>query len=287
MPANAFLSLLCTFLFSSKPVQAQSLPVTPAVSDAPPVSKVIENPLPHISLAGSIEITAPPVLAYNNIPDEYLDSTTKIDRIAALISSNEGTPTTIAWDDNGHGISVGLFQANQQVGELPDLLHEFATAPGGQEELIDAMGPDIASKITANPEVARRWKFSPGNALGRGLKKLVNSELFARVQVVALRRKVVEAADLASDYGITSSAGVAVCADLANQYGQGGARRFLQAAHKMRSQGGKVKAVVNAICRESSYKTRYLSDLQKVGPNLLSFNDTFNRDYLQSTSHHN
>lgn len=261
---------------------APAMPAPAATAPPEPVAAPA-----RVSLSGLVQIVAPPVLAYSNIPDQYLDATQPVDRVAALISSNEGTPQSIDWDDNGHGISVGLFQANQRLGELPDLLHELALAPGGQGELTAALGPTVTSELLTTPEVARRWNFLPGNALGRGLKKLVSSRLFVKVQVVALRRKVVKAAELASDYGITSTAGVAVCADLANQWGQSGARRFLQAAHSMRSQGGKVKAVVNAVCCSSPYKSRYLSDLEKLRPDCLSFNDSFNSDYLPSTPHHN
>jgi len=236
--------------------------------------KIDESASP--TLTGGIEIVVPAdALAYSNIPQVYLDPSQQVDRVAALVSSNEGKPTTIDWNDNGKGVSVGLFQANQRVGELPDLLHELSMLPGGQEEIVASLGPTFAQKMCKDPEIVRHLHFSPKNALGKGLCKLVHSDLFQKLQVAVLRRKVVRAAELAAGYGITSSAGVAVCADLANQWGFGGARRFLQAADSMQSEGGKVKAIVKAVCRYSPYDSRYQCDLEKIEGNNLSYSDTF------------
>jgi hypothetical protein len=239
-------------------------------------------------LTGGIEIVVPAqTLAYSNIPQIYLDPSQQVDRVAALVSSNEGKPTTIDWNDNGKGVSVGMFQANQKVGELPDLMHELTLMPGGQEEITSALGPSFAQKMCNDPEAIRHMHFSPKNALGKGLCKLVHSEIFQKLQVEILRRKVVRAAELAANYGITSSAGVAVTADLANQWGFSGARRFLHAADTMRSENGKVRAVVNAVCRYSSYDSRYHCDLEKIEGNNLSYSDTFSATNIASQPYQN
>lgn len=216
-----------------------------------------------------------PVLRYTNIPLQLLDATNPTDRVAAVISSNEGRATSIDWNDQGHGVSVGIFQANQRVGELPELLHQFAVLPQGQQQIACAFGTQKAAQIQQNPEVIRKWHFSPKNSLGKGLQKIVHSNLFQKFQVAILRHKVNKAAEVAANYGITSTAGVAVCADLTNQWGRAGAKRFLKAADAMQSQGGKVSAIVMAVSKGSQYGSRYQQDLQKVQGDELSLSERF------------
>jgi hypothetical protein len=237
----------------------------------------------RILTGGIVSDPQQPTLTYTNIPVVFLDPSQPLDRVAALVSSNEGKPTTIDWNDNGKGVSVGIFQANQKVGELPNLLHELSDAPGGHEQIVATLGSTVANDAANSPEKIRKLTFSKKNSLGKGLKELVKSDLFQRLQIAMLRRKVLKAAELASVYGITSTAGVAVCADLTNQWGANGAHRFLKAAQTQTSEDEKVKAVVDAVCRYSAYDSRYQSDLRKLEPNSLSYNETFPINYDNTT----
>jgi hypothetical protein len=301
MPSAGLLSLVCTFLFGAhthaqEPKLAQvSTPQTPSVhsiidtaqdgglllsnqlsadNSADNASSIAQMP----SIIGRAQLNGvffQPVVRYTNIPADLLNTSNPTDRVAAVISSNEGTPTTIDWNDNGCGVSVGIFQANQRVGELPQLLHQLAVIPEGQQQLTNAFGMRATQQIQQNPEAIRRWHFSPKNSLGHGLQRLVQSRLFQQLQIAVLRHKVTSAAVVAADYGITCTAGVAVCADLTNQWGCGGARRFLRAAQSANSQNEKVTAIVAAVTKGSQYGSRYQADLHKFQGNGLSFNEPF------------
>jgi hypothetical protein len=200
-----------------------------------------------------------------------LDRSKQTDRIAALISSNEGTPTSINWNDNGAGVSVGMFQANQRRGELPKLFSDFANTPDGYEALVEAFGPEMAAKIKANPEMIRSLNFSPNNELGKDLENLVQNPAFQQLQLDQLRAKIQEASSVAGQHGVTSEAGVALVADLINQFGEGGANRFLPAADGEQDQEGKARAIASAVRNHSRYGGRYVADLGKMDSAGLSF----------------
>jgi hypothetical protein len=252
--------------------------VAPAESaDAGALSEAIPA-APGESLTETASIYRSTDIQYSNIPVCMLNTDHPLDRIVAVVSSNEGKPTSIDWNDNGKGVSVGIFQANQKVGELPDVLHKLAADEQGQQAIASTLGTDVAEAVQNNPEVVRNYSFSPKNSLGKGLKKLVHNPVFLKLQLALLRHKVARAADVAAEYGIHSTAGVAVCADLINQWGPGGAQRWLQAAYTMQSEGGKVKAIVNAVRNRSPYGDRYTDDLEKIAGNGLSYDQPFPRD---------
>jgi hypothetical protein len=58
---------------------------------------------------------------------------TAIDRIIDITARTEGGGRYDAWnpDDNGHGVSYGLIQFNQQSGTLPELLKSMHSADAG------------------------------------------------------------------------------------------------------------------------------------------------------------
>jgi|GEM_PF-3689796 len=205
-----------------------------------------------------------------------LDRNNQTDRIAALISSNEGKPTSINWNDNGAGVSVGMFQANQRKGELPKLFADFANTPEGYDALVEIFGPEMAAKIKANPEMIRGLNFNPHNELGQGLMKLVQNPAFQQLQLDQVREKIQEAAPVAQQHGVTSEAGVALVADLINQFGAGGANRFLGAADSVQGQEEKARAIAHAVRQGSKYGGRYLADMNKMSSAGLSFDNEYN-----------
>jgi hypothetical protein len=204
-----------------------------------------------------------------------LDPTEHVDRVAALISSNEGDPDSICWNDNGHGVSVGMFQANQKKGELPNLLKSLAERPDGRRQMLNAFGAEMTEKIENDPEIVRHLQIKPNNWLGKGLKLLVKSDSFAQLQIDLLRAKVRSSSEFAAAHGITSTLGVAIVADLRNQWGKGGAARFIKSASSCSNEATKLKVIVNKVDDTSIYGDRYRGDLEKAPLLGLSVKDEF------------
>jgi len=205
-----------------------------------------------------------------------LDRNVPRDRIAAMISSNEGSPTTINWNDNGAGVSVGMFQANQKRGELPKLFSDFANTPQGFATLEKVFGEQMAEQIRANPEMVRGLNFRPGNQLGQELEQLVQDPTFQELQLNQLRSKIDEASQIAKQHGVTSEAGVALVADVINQFGEGGANGFLRAADGITDQEEKARAIARSVQNHSRYGGRYAADMNgKVAQNSLSFHNDY------------
>jgi hypothetical protein len=200
-----------------------------------------------------------------------LDRSKQTDRIAALISSNEGKPSSINWNDNGAGVSVGMFQANQRRGELPKLFSDFANTPNGYEALVEIFGAEMAAKMKANPEMVRGLNFSPNNELGKELEQLVQNPQFQQLQLDQLRGKIQEADGVAQQHGVTSEAGVALVADLINQFGSAGANKFLGTADGVSDQQEKARAIARAVQDHSRYGARYAADMGKMASAGLSF----------------
>jgi hypothetical protein len=205
-----------------------------------------------------------------------LDRNNQTDRIAALISSNEGKPTSINWNDNGAGVSVGMYQANQRKGELPKLFADFANTPDGYEALVEIFGAEMAAKIKANPEIIRGLNFSPNNQLGKELEQLVQNPAFQQLQLNEVRGKIQEATGVAQKHGVTSEAGVALVADVINQFGSAGANRFLAAADGYSDQQQKAQAIAQAVRSGSKYGARYAADMNKMASAGLSFDTPMN-----------
>jgi hypothetical protein len=176
------------------------------------------------------------------------------DAIAQVIARHEGSPTSVNWNDNGAGISVGMFQANQRFGELPTLLRRMADAD--PERFSTIFGGDFQVIVKSNPEKIRsmcftNWQKTGPNALGAKLKQALSQPAFQKVQAQMLAGKIGHAAHVARQYGIESEAGVALVADMINQLGEGsaisstGARKYLQFAVGKQSESEKLAAVVD------------------------------------------
>lgn len=169
-----------------------------------------------------------------------IDMNNPIDKVVAMVSANEGKPTSINWNDNGHGISVGLFQANQKSGELPMLLTKMHDA---NPQLFNQVFGNQANNML-NENFVRSANISRGNELGRMMQDAINRPEFQRVQLDMMREKVAHASQVAGNYGIKSELGVALTADLINQLGEGGAKKHLAAASRHGQEDSKLRAVV-------------------------------------------
>jgi hypothetical protein len=235
---------------------------------------IVEDSDVHVVL-NNVKPVSPEV--HENITSENpnLDPDEHVDRVAALITSNEGDPDSIAWNDNGHGVSVGMFQANQKKGELPQLLKSLAERPDGKRQMLNAFGKDMTAKIEEDPEIIRSLKFKRNNWLGKGLKLLVKSDSFAELQIEILRDKVRASSEFAAAHGIKSTLGVAIVADLTNQWGRGGAARFIKSAGQVDDEAAKLKKIVSKVDSTSAYGDRYKGDLEKAPELGLSVQDEF------------
>jgi|AGTN01.1.fsa_nt_gi hypothetical protein len=169
-----------------------------------------------------------------------IDMNNPIDKVVAMVSANEGKPNSINWNDNGHGISVGLFQANQKSGELPMLLNKMHDA---NPQLFSQVFGRQANNML-NENFVRSAQISQGNELGKMMQDAVNRPEFQKVQLDMMREKVAHASQVAGNYGIKSELGVALTADLINQLGEGGAKKHLQAAGNHGQEDQKLRAVV-------------------------------------------
>jgi len=191
----------------------------------------------------------------------HLNQNDPIDRIALRIMHNEGSPTSINWSDNGAGISVGMFQANQKLGELPALIKNMEQVD--PHLFAQIFGQSFAWLVRNNTQELRKIAFANPqgtgpNELGAKLEEAINQPVFQQVQLAMLLSKIVHAKHVAAEYGITSEKGVGLVADMINQLGEGtdkrtgkasGARENLQYALMWDVEANKIKAVVAHSCK--------------------------------------
>jgi hypothetical protein len=190
--------------------------------------------------AGGGGVTPQPQQSFDFSQMGGLDMNNPIDKVVSMVSANEGKPTSINWNDNGHGISVGLFQANQKSGELPMLLNKMHDA---NPQLFNEVFGRQANNML-NENFVRSAQFSKNNELGQMMQNAVNRPEFQKVQLDMMREKVAHASQVAGNYGIKSELGVALTADLINQLGEGGAKKHLAAAGRHGQEDAKLRAVV-------------------------------------------
>jgi hypothetical protein len=147
-----------------------------------------------------------------------------------VVGKNEGHPTSINWNDNGHGISVGIFQWNQKSGELPMLLQRMAK--DHPEEFKKAFGADAENM--QKESFIRTANISPNSRLGAEMQTALNDPVLQQTEVQLAGEKVQNCAGVAAKHGVTSEAGTAMFVDLVNQFGMGdekrGAMKYLLAA---------------------------------------------------------
>lgn len=147
--------------------------------------------------------------------------------MADVVSKNEGVPTQINWNDNGAGVSVGMFQWNQRRGELPSLMTRMAKE--SPEAFSKAFGP-YASRMASDENFVRRAYIGPNNELGARMQAAMNDPSLQKVQFEMAAEKVAQCAEVGRKFGLTSEQGVAVFTDMVNQLGMGAALPDLQRA---------------------------------------------------------
>ncbi len=150
-----------------------------------------------------------------------------LDRVVDAIGRNEGSFTSINWNDNGHGISVGKAQFNQQAGELPSFLKKCHDAD--PQKFNQIFGPYAERMLDQG--FVRGTPITKGSDLGNRMQAMLQEPKFQEVQTQLLRDKVVKAFDLGQKYGHTSELMVAQIADMGNQFGWGGVESCLRKAN--------------------------------------------------------
>lgn len=184
-----------------------------------------------------------------NMDDLGLNSNNSIDVVVAHVMGHEGGLTSINFNDNGHGISLGIFQWNQGnpeagAGGLGDfLLRAEAKHPGlVPAEILHAVRDHAAQ----NSEfVAMDLTQSPYR---EQLEAMVQNPLFADVQIDAARDKVAACANIARELGLTSIGGVMLVTDMVNQMGTVSAQRYvLDAARGAQGEQEKIDAIMQQL----------------------------------------
>jgi hypothetical protein len=148
------------------------------------------------------------------------------DRVVKTVASNEGKFNTINLNDAGHGISVGVRQWNQKAGELPDLLKSFHDK---NPEKFDKIFGKYADDLLSEKYVRRTNMAGNKDMMGR-MKEALNDPEFQEVQVDKFKKFAEKTGEMAKKYGLKSELGAALVADIANQMGEGGARRIMRRA---------------------------------------------------------
>lgn len=154
---------------------------------------------------------------------EHLKPT--IEKMVSIISKQEGKATSINWNDNGYGISVGMFQANQKAGELPTLLKRMHDDnPQKFDQIFGSHAKDML-----NEQFVRSAAITKGSELGNMMQRALNEPVFQQTQLNMIAEKVVKCAEVLKEKtGITSEKGVMLFADAVNQLGFGGASKYLR-----------------------------------------------------------
>lgn len=147
-------------------------------------------------------------------------------RIVKAIGTNEGSLTRITRNDNGHGISVGIRQWNQERGELPDLIK--AMHDKDPAKFNHTFGP-YANNMTREAWV-RHADMAGNPDLMRRLTTALHDPEFQQVQVDKAREFAQQSIETAKRYGLQTEQGAALVADMTNQLGAGGARRIFAEA---------------------------------------------------------
>lgn len=181
-----------------------------------------------VKLPGAIEKPANQKSTQAKSPDSPKCSSTweEVNMIANWVTKNEaGHKSYIAFnpDDNGAGISVGLMQWNQERGLLPDLVEEWHDRNPAKFNQI--FGSNATKML--NESWLRSVDFSSSPALTEDMKEALELPEFQRVQLNLRNEHIEESCEMAKGYGFSSLRGRAVIADLVNQLGKGGTRRFL------------------------------------------------------------
>jgi hypothetical protein len=203
--------------------------------------------LPELTLAavdrtgGAVEKTAAaldkivPAVGDRSLPAGISDSKDSadnkanayMDRIVQIVSSNEGSFTTLTPNDAGHGISVGILQWNQRVGQLPGLLRAWHARDPQDFKAI--FGP-YSSKLL-NEHWVRTHDMASDRPLMQDFRKALRNSKFQDIQMDLARDFVKDSMDVGYGHGFRSELGLALVCDMVNQMGKGGFERAFRKSH--------------------------------------------------------
>lgn len=148
------------------------------------------------------------------------------DRVVGAVSGSEGSFTTITRNDNGHGVSVGIRQWNQKVGELPNLLKSMHDA---NPEKFDQTFGRYSHNLQSESWV-RHANMAGNRDLMDRMKTAMADPEFQKVQVEKAREFTNRTMETAKNFGFHSDLGKALVTDLSNQLGEAGARNLMRRA---------------------------------------------------------
>lgn len=171
---------------------------------------------------------------------DSLDLHKFVDRVVAAVSGNEGNFQSINRNDSGYGISVGIRQWNQKVGELPGLLKAWHDKD--PEKFQQIFGENANNLLKENWVRQANFQAQPG--LMDSMKNALADHEFQDVQVQLARDFVVRGIQLGMKYGLKSELALAHVVDMANQKGFGGAESVLRRAGQL---GGNEKDIVHRL----------------------------------------
>jgi hypothetical protein len=239
---------------------------------APPQGSYERPPIPSRAPQGEVHQRVEPTNVKFD-PSSIHDPAVRaiVDKVVA---KNEGHPNSINWNDNGYGISVGIFQWNQKAGELPGLFKAMWDNPAAKQVMIDKFGPDVAQKLGTDESFVRRANFSPNNDLGAHLQATLNDKAVQNVEVQMAAAKVVHLQQVANSKGIHSAAAIGLYVDLVNQLGEGGAAKYInQAAAAGGGEGNKYQTLLACSSENRWRSTRNKTVDKEIKDAGLSLND--------------
>ena len=147
-----------------------------------------------------------------------------VDKVVHAVSGNEGQFTSINPNDAGYGISVGIRQWNQKVGELPHLLK--AMHQHNPEKFEHIFGS--YSQKMLDESWVRNYHMAGDKNLMNRMDTALHQKDFQHVQVNLAREFVKSSIKLAYQYGLKSELGLALVCDMVNQTGRGGTEAALK-----------------------------------------------------------
>ena len=147
-----------------------------------------------------------------------------VDKVVHAVSGNEGHFTSINPNDAGYGISVGIRQWNQKVGELPHLLKAMHQHnPEKFEHIFGSYSPKMLDESWV-----RNYHMAGDKNLMNRIDTALHQKDFQHVQVNLAREFVKSSIKLAYQYGLKSELGLALVCDMVNQTGRGGTEAALK-----------------------------------------------------------
>jgi len=183
---------------------------------------------------------------WSKLSVQGLDRTKPVDEIIATImdSNHEGArPSTVNIDAGNGKVDMGLYQANQN-GELGMLLHSIAGL--SPDVARKALGDRLFNMAANNPSaIVNMSSQELLHTLQNAMKNPEFAAVNEKAQLGMMRQKIEHATEVAAQHGIKSIKGVALVADFINQYGEGGAQRYLSAANRVSGEVNKLVAINN------------------------------------------